>query len=95
MRSVKLVLDGALGSRGAALIDDYSDHPGNKGLIRTSVEDFNQTVQKALNCGYQVNTHAIGDRANRVLLDGYEMAGATPEGRHRDEHTQIIELGEI
>ena len=95
VRSVKLVLDGALGSRGAALIDDYSDHPGNKGLIRTSVEDFNQTVQKALNCGYQVNTHAIGDRANRVLIDGYEMAGATPEGRHRDEHTQIIELGEI
>lgn len=95
VRSVKLVLDGALGSRGAALIEDYSDHPGNKGLIRTSVEDFNQTVQKALNCGYQVNTHAIGDRANRVLLDGYEMAGATPEGRHRDEHTQIIELDEI
>ena len=95
VRSVKLVLDGALGSRGAALIEDYSDHPGNKGLIRTSVEDFNQTVQKALACGYQVNTHAIGDRANRVLLDGYEMAGATPEGRHRDEHTQIIELDEI
>ena len=95
VRSVKLVLDGALGSRGAALIDDYSDHPGNKGLIRTTVEDFNDTVQKALACGYQVNTHAIGDRANRVLLDGYEMAGATPEGRHRDEHTQIIELEEI
>ncbi len=95
VRSVKLVLDGALGSRGAALIDDYSDHPGNKGLIRTTVEEFNETVQRALQCGYQVNTHAIGDRANKMLLDGYEMAGATPEGRHRDEHTQIIDLNEI
>lgn len=95
VRSVKLVLDGALGSRGAALLSDYSDHPGNQGLIRTSLEDFNATVQKALECGYQVNTHAIGDRANKVLLDGYELAGATPEGRHRDEHTQIIELEEI
>ena len=95
VRSVKLVLDGALGSRGAALIDDYSDHPGNKGLIRTTVEKFNETVQRALECGYQVNTHAIGDRANKMLLDGYEMAGATPEGRHRDEHTQIIDLEEI
>ena len=95
VRSVKLVLDGALGSRGAALLADYSDHPGNQGLIRTSLEEFNATVQKALECGYQVNTHAIGDRANKVLLDGYELAGATPEGRHRDEHTQIIDLEEI
>lgn len=95
VRSVKLVLDGALGSRGAALIDDYSDHPGNKGLIRTTVEKFNETVKRALACGYQVNTHAIGDRANRMLLDGYEMAGAMPEGRHRDEHAQIIAVEDI
>jgi len=95
VRSVKLYLDGALGSRGAALLTDYSDHPGSQGLIRTSLEDFNAMVQKALECGYQVNTHAIGDRANKVLLDGYELAGVTPEGRHRDEHTQIIDLEEI
>ncbi len=95
IRSVKLVLDGALGSRGAALIEEYSDDPGNHGLIRTTVEEFNDAVQSAVECGYQVNTHAIGDMGNRVLLDGYEMAGVTPEGRHRDEHTQIIELEEV
>jgi predicted amidohydrolase YtcJ len=95
VRSVKLYLDGALGSRGAALIDDYSDDPGNRGLIRMSVEDFNDAVKLALECGYQINTHAIGDRGNQVLFDGYEMAGITPEGRHRNEHTQIIDLGDI
>jgi len=95
IRSVKLVLDGALGSRGAALIEEYSDDPGNHGLIRTTVEEFNIAVQQAVECGFQVNTHAIGDLGNRVLLDGYEMAGVTPEGRHRDEHTQIIELSEV
>ena len=95
IRSVKFALDGALGSRGAALIEDYSDDPGNRGLIRTTPEAFNERVQQAVNCGYQVNTHAIGDLGNRVLLDAYEMAGVTPEGRHRDEHTQIIELSEI
>ena len=95
IRSVKFALDGALGSRGAALIEDYSDDPGNRGLIRTTPEAFNERVQQAVNCGYQVNTHAIGDLGNRVLLDAYELAGVTPEGRHRDEHTQIIELSEI
>ncbi len=95
IRSVKFALDGALGSRGAALIEDYSDDPGNRGLIRTTPEEFNERVQEAVNCGYQVNTHAIGDLGNRVLLDAYELAGVTPEGRHRDEHTQIIELSEI
>ncbi len=95
VRSVKLYLDGALGSRGAALLNEYTDDPGNKGLIRTSVEDFNGVVKQALDCGYQINTHAIGDRANRVLLEGYEAAGATPAGRHRDEHTQIVALEDI
>ncbi|HAY37147.1 MAG TPA: amidohydrolase, partial [Bacteroidetes bacterium] len=52
-------------------------------------------VKRALDCGYQINTHAIGDRANRVLLEGYEAAGATPAGRHRDEHTQIVALEDI
>jgi len=95
VRSVKLYLDGALGSRGAALIDDYQDDPGNRGLLFSTPRDFTGTVQQAVDCGYQVNTHAIGDMGNRVLLDAYEAAGVTPEGRHRDEHTQIIELSEI
>ncbi len=95
VRSVKLYLDGALGSRGAALIDDYSDDPGNRGLLFSEPEEFAEVVQQAVDCGYQVNTHAIGDRGNQVLLDSYEAAGVSPEGRHRDEHTQIIQLSEI
>lgn len=95
VQSVKLYLDGALGSRGAALIEDYSDDPGNRGLLFSEPEEFAAVVQRAVDCGYQVNTHAIGDRGNQVLLDSYEAAGVSPEGRHRDEHTQIIELDEI
>ena len=64
VRSVKMYLDGALGSRGAALLEDYSDDPGNRGLLRTSPEDYRVLVRKALDCGYQVNSHAIGDAGN-------------------------------
>lgn len=95
VRSVKLYLDGALGSRGAALLQDYSDDPGNRGLLRTSPGDFDRLIRQALECGYQVNTHAIGDSANRLLVDAYEAAGIRPEGRHRNEHTQIVEPGDF
>ena len=95
VRSVKLYLDGALGSRGAALLDDYSDHPGNRGLLFSEPEEFASQVKRAVECGYQVNTHAIGDRGNRVLLESYEQAGITSDMRPRDEHTQIIALEDI
>lgn len=95
VRSVKLYLDGALGSRGAALLEDYSDAAGNRGLLFSTPEEFSANVQRAVECGYQVNTHAIGDRGNRVLLESYELAGITAEGRPRDEHTQIIALEDI
>jgi len=95
VRSVKFYLDGALGSRGAALIEEYSDDPGNHGLLRMGVDEFYGAVEDALDCGYQINTHAIGDRGNRILLDGYEAAGISPDGRHRDEHTQIVALEDI
>ncbi|NBW94335.1 MAG: amidohydrolase, partial [Bacteroidetes bacterium] len=95
VRSVKLYLDGALGSRGAALLEDYSDAAGNRGLLFAQPEAFSGQVRRAVDCGYQVNTHAIGDRGNRVLLESYELAGITPEMRPRDEHTQIIALEDI
>ncbi len=95
IRSVKIYLDGALGSRGAALMQEYSDDPGNHGLMRTAPADFAELVDRALACGYQVNTHAIGDSANRLLLDTYEAARITPEGRHRNEHAQILALDDI
>jgi len=95
VRSVKLYLDGALGSRGAALLHDYADDPGNRGLLFVEPDEFSGVVQHAVACGYQVNTHAIGDRGNRVLLESYELASITPDMRPRNEHTQIIALEDI
>ena len=98
VRSVKVYADGALGSRGAALLADYSDDPGNHGLLFRPDEAVEATVRAAMACGLQVNTHAIGDRANRQVLDAYEAAiaatGGGP-GRHRIEHSQILSLDDI
>src|SRR3546814_10194328 len=63
MRGVKLYIDGALGSRGAALLADYSDEPGNRGLLVTDPATYEGIVRKAKGCGVQVATHAIGDRS--------------------------------
>ncbi|PIQ61798.1 MAG: amidohydrolase [Bacteroidetes bacterium CG12_big_fil_rev_8_21_14_0_65_60_17] len=95
IRSVKIYLDGALGSRGAALMQEYSDDPGNHGLMRTAPADYADLVERALECGYQMNTHAIGDSANRLLLDTYEAAGISPDERHRNEHAQVLALDDI
>jgi predicted amidohydrolase YtcJ len=92
-RAVKMYLDGALGSRGAAMMDDYSDQPGHRGLLFADVASFTDQVADAMRCGLQVNTHAIGDRANEVLLDAYAAAmQQVPDhsGRHRIEHAQIV-----
>jgi predicted amidohydrolase YtcJ len=93
VRSIKLYMDGALGSRGAALLEPYSDAPENNGLLQMPVETFGPVVERAMECGLQVNTHAIGDRANRIVLDVYEQAiaeaGGGP-GRHRIEHAQVV-----
>ena len=98
VRAVKFYIDGALGSRGAALLSDYSDDEGNQGLLMLPPDSFTTDVRRALECGYQVNTHAIGDRGNRVVLDAYEQAmqatGRT-SGRHRIEHAQIVALEDI
>jgi len=93
MRSVKLYADGALGSRGAALLQDYSDDPGNHGLMFSGEAEMEAALRRVFACGLQAGVHAIGDAANRQVLDVFEAAIAEfPEnpGRHRIEHAQIV-----
>ncbi len=96
--SVKIQADGALGSRGAALIEDYSDHSGHKGLLLNTPKAFQQLVNTSMKLGFQVNSHAIGDNANKLVLDTYEAqikATDTKALRHRVEHAQVLRLEDI
>lgn len=98
IESVKVVADGALGSRGAALIEDYSDDPGNRGLLRYNDERLEFLMRAAMNSGFQVNTHAIGDDANMKVLDNYErliLETNSRDRRHRVEHAQILRYEDI
>ncbi|WP_036134663.1 amidohydrolase [Luteimonas mephitis] len=98
MRGVKLFIDGALGSRGAALLADYSDEPGNRGLLVTDPATYEGIVRKAKGCGVQVATHAIGDRGNRIVIDTYERVlgdDAKSDHRWRVEHAQIVSPEDI
>lgn len=98
LRSVKLYSDGALGSRGAALIEDYHDDPGNKGLLFIDQEEMNLMVEKVVSKGYQASIHAIGDAANRQVLDalGYaQQLYPREDQRNRIEHAQIVALEDI
>lgn len=98
MRGVKLFMDGALGSRGAALLTDYSDDPGNLGLLVTDPKRYAELVAQARACHLQVATHAIGDRANRIVLDTYQRvlgADAKTDHRWRIEHAQIVDPADI
>lgn len=98
IRSIKLYADGALGSRGAALLAPYSDDAGNTGLVRTPPAQIEATAEMALRNGFQVNVHAIGDRGNRIVLDAFEAAlKAVPRADHRFriEHSQIVSLTDI
>jgi len=98
MRTVKLYADGALGSRGAALLADYSDDPGNRGIMVMSPGQLFAAETKAKRCGVQVATHAIGDRGNRIVLDTYaQVLGNDVAGGHRwrIEHAQILEAGDL
>jgi predicted amidohydrolase YtcJ len=90
VRSVKLYADGALGSRGAALLEPYSDDPGNSGLLVSKTEHLLDITRRAKAAGFQVNTHAIGDRGVRNVVDAYEGAGVTPAERFRIEHFQVV-----
>jgi predicted amidohydrolase YtcJ len=103
VRGIKLFMDGALGSRGAAMDAPYSDDPGNSGLFVTPPEEILRVATEALRRGIQVETHAIGDRGNRVALDQYEKAFATvpaaerpvAEPRFRIEHAQVVADADI
>lgn len=101
LRSVKISADGALGSRGAALLEDYHDDPGNKGLLFFDQDELNEMLLKGASLGFQMNVHAIGDAANRQLLDAYQFIydelGAESQTllRHRIEHAQIVAIEDI
>ena len=98
IRSIKLWADGALGSRGAALLEPYADDPGNTGLITTSAERIKSVAVQALKAGFQLNVHAIGDRANRMVLDQFEAAFKevpVADHRFRIEHAQILRYQDI
>jgi predicted amidohydrolase YtcJ len=91
IRSVKIVLDGALGSRGAQLHDPYTDEPGKRGLSLVSDAELDSIVKLCIARGFQVNVHAIGDEANRRLLDAFARAEPhTRELRFRDEHASLV-----
>ncbi len=100
IRSVKLYADGALGSRGAALLEDYCDDPGNRGIAIEKEESIFDVACRAIDAGFQVCTHAIGDGANRTVLDAYERAFRVKnvsgkDRRFRIEHAQILDHTDI
>jgi len=98
VRAVKVVADGALGSRGALLLAPYSDEPGTRGLATVEPETLRAVLQRALAQGFQVAAHAIGDAANRMVLDAYEAAfgpGGGARRRFRIEHAQVLAPADV
>ena len=96
VRSIKLYADGALGSRGAALLESYSDDPGNYGLIVEPFEFYHTISKLAYDNDYQVCTHAIGDSANRLMLNIYaQYLKGKNNRRWRIEHAQIIHPNDL
>jgi predicted amidohydrolase YtcJ len=97
VRGVKFFIDGALGSRGALLLKPYSDDRKNSGFEVTKPEILEARIRTAAEKGYQVATHAIGDRGNRIVLDIYErvLKEKIREARPRVEHAQIIDPSDI
>src|SRR6184192_4071184 len=102
-RTIKVIFDGALGSRGAALLAPYSDKADTSGFLTQKPEELRPMFEEALRRGIQVETHAIGDRANRLILDLYEQAFKAVssderkirEPRWRIEHAQIVDPDDI
>ena len=91
VRSVKVYADGALGSRGALMINDYSDRKGFKGIIRTPIDSIQNLAFKLAGTGFQMNTHAIGDDANRIVIKAYRNALFDyRDPRWRIEHAQVV-----
>jgi predicted amidohydrolase YtcJ len=91
VRTIKLYADGALGSRGALLLDDYSDNPGNSGLQIETLEYYDKICQLAIENNFTMATHAIGDSANRLMLNTYgKFLKGKNDRRWRIEHAQIV-----
>jgi len=99
VRSVKIYADGALGSRGAAMLEPYADEPATTGLLVTPPDEVYQQTLAAAKAGFQVGIHAIGDRANREAMDVFERVERAVPGarglRMRIEHAQILDAAEI
>ncbi len=100
IRSLKLYIDGALGSRGAALIEAYSDNPGNRGLTMASEDSLITICKQAFDRGFQVCTHAIGDRGNHIMLNVYEKilrssGKEISSPRWRIEHVQVLQPSDV
>ncbi len=99
MRAIKLFIDGAMGSRGALVFEPYADDPTNRGLTLVPPERLLAVTTKALETGWQVCTHAIGDKGNALVLDAYEAARrAVPtatDPRLRIEHAQVVRKGDV
>ncbi|MDT8428807.1 MAG: amidohydrolase family protein [Pseudomonadales bacterium] len=98
INSVKISADGALGSRGAALIEEYSDMPGHRGLLLLEPQQLSSLMQTAMSAGFQVNVHAIGDNANMQVLDNFQRLiplTDTRARRHRIEHAQVLRYEDI
>lgn len=94
VRAVKLYADGALGSRGALLLEDYADEPGHRGLAVTDAAELRRVCAAAAAAGFQVCAHAIGDAGNRTVLDAFAAAGA-PDARWRVEHAQVLHRDDV
>jgi predicted amidohydrolase YtcJ len=95
---VKFFVDGSLGARSAALLDDYTDDPGNGGILVTDPRELHRQAAACHRNGFQVAVHAIGDRGNRIVLDIYEKILSeypSPDRRHRIEHAQIVSPDDI
>ncbi|KAI0324882.1 hypothetical protein GY45DRAFT_1357026 [Cubamyces sp. BRFM 1775] len=99
MRSVKLFTDGALGSWGAALLAPYSDKPAARGIMRLQEDDLQKLVNEWWHKGWGVNVHAIGDRANKAVLDAFENVSddkdEVADRRPRIEHAQIMRIEDL
>ena len=95
VRCVKLFLDGALGSRGAAFHEPYDDDPGNRGLTLLEPAELRRLLRSAHDAGFQVAVHAIGDRANAEAIAAFEEVGLRRAARPRLEHAQIVRADDI
>lgn len=95
VRSFKFYADGALGSRGACLLENYNDKQNWKGFLLSEQQHFEKYAKMMVEKGFQMNTHCIGDSAYKVILTAYLKAGSTKKDRWRIEHAQVVDPSEM